>query len=173
MDLLHFWKKIDPGDATNGKSKLWLLLLLSAAGILLILFGGSGEETVKETETQPYSVASDEMLIYQAYLEERVQTLCRSVRGVGNVTVAVTLSDSFSSVYATEICDGNEEYVILGSGSSASALYLNRAAPQIVGIGIVCSGGSDATVRRELISLLSAAFDIGSNRIYITEAGGS
>ena len=42
---------------------------------------------------------------------------------------------------------------------------------EIAGIGIVCSGGANDNVRRELISLLSATFHISSNRIYITEAG--
>ena len=62
-----------------------------------------------------------------------------------------------------------EEYVILGSGSSASPIYLSRTAPEIAGIGIVCSGGANDNVKRELISLLSATFHISSNRIYITE----
>ncbi len=172
MDLLHIWKKKE-GDGEGGKSRLWLLLLVSAVGILLILFGGGSKTDTREEEAKPYSTSSDEMLIYQHYLEERVEALCRSVRGVGNVTVAVNLSDSFTSVYATELRDGNTEYVILGSGASASALYLTRGAPEIAGIGIVCTGGGDATVRRELISLLSAAFDLGTNRIYIAEAGGT
>ena len=89
----------------------------------------------------------------------------------GNVTVVVTLSGSFESVYATEWPDGNEEYVILGSGSSAAPIYLSRSAPEIAGIGIVCSGGANDNVKRELIALLSATFHISSNRIYITEAG--
>ena len=110
-------------------------------------------------------------MIYQDYLEKRIKTLCESVSGVRNVTVVVTLSGSFESVYATEWPDGNEEYVILGSGSSASPIYLSRSAPEIAGIGIVCSGGANDNVRRELISLLSATFHISSNRIYITEAG--
>ena len=155
----------------KGKLRLYLLLGCGALGILLILFGSSGKKVQQTTEEQPYSTASDELVIYQDYLEARIKKLCESVSGVGNVTVIVTLSGSFESVYATEWPDGNEEYVILGSGSSASPIYLSRSAPEIAGIGIVCSGGSNDTVRRELISLLSATFHISSNRIYITGAG--
>ncbi len=155
----------------KGKLRLSLLLGCGALGILLILFG-SGEKKVQQTtEEQPYSTASDELVIYQDYLEARIKKLCESVSGVHNVTAIVTLSGTFESVYATEWPEGNEEYVILGSGSSASPIYLSRSAPEIAGIGIVCSGGSNDTVRRELISLLSATFHISSNRIYITEAG--
>ena len=155
----------------SGRAKLWLLLICGAVGVLLLLFGSSGKQQTVTEGTPPYSTATDELVIYQDYLETRIKKLCESVSGVGNVTVVVTLSGSFESVYATEWPDGNEEYVILGSGSSASPIYLSRSAPEIAGIGIVCSGGSNDNIRRELISLLSATFHISSNRIYIAEAG--
>ena len=155
----------------NGKLRLYLLLGCGVLGILLILFGSSTKTAEKTSTETPYSTSTDELVIYQDYLEKRIKTLCESVSGVRNVTVVVTLSGSFESVYATEWPDGNEEYVILGSGSSASPIYLSRSAPEIAGIGIVCIGGSNDNVRRELISLLSATFHISSNRIYITEAG--
>ena len=41
---------------------------------------------------------------------------------------------------------------------------------EVVGIGIVCRGGSDPKIQRELLSLVSAACGVGSNRIFITEA---
>ena len=155
----------------KGRLRLYLLLGCGVLGILLIVFGSSGKKAEQSNVETPYSTAEDELIIYQDYLEERIKTLCESVSGVRNVTVVVTLSGTFESVYATEWPDGNEEYVILGSGSSASPIYLSRSAPEIAGIGIVCSGGANDNVRRELISLLSATFHISSNRIYITEAG--
>ncbi len=167
--MFDFLKK---GTASQkGRLRLYLLLGCGLLGILLILFGSGGKKTEDATQETPYSTSSDELVIYQDYLEERIKTLCESVSGVRNVTVVVTLSGTFESVYATEWPDGNEEYVILGSGSSASPIYLSRSAPEIAGIGIVCSGGANDNVRRELISLLSATFHISSNRIYITEAG--
>ena len=155
----------------NGRLRLYLLLGCGVLGILLILFGSSTKTAEKTSTETPYSTSTDELVIYQDYLEKRIKTLCESVSGVRNVTVVVTLSGSFESVYATEWPDGNEEYVILGSGYSASPIYLSRSAPEIAGIGIVCSGGANDNVKRELISLLSATFHISSNRIYVAEAG--
>ena len=167
--MFDFLKK---GTATEkGRLRLYLLFGCGVLGILLILFGSSEQKTEESAKETPYSTATDELVIYQDYLEERIRALCESVSGVKNVTVVVTLSGTFESVYATEWPDGNEEYVILGSGSSASPIYLSRSAPEIAGIGIVCAGGSNDNVRRELISLLSATFHISSNRIYIAEAG--
>ena len=167
--MFDFLKK---GNATqNGRLRIYLLLGCGILGILLILFGNVEKKAEKTPEETPYNTSSDELVIYQNYLESRIKSLCESVSGVRNATVVVTLSGTFEAVYATEWPDGNEEYVILGSGSSASPLYLSRSAPEIAGIGIVCSGGANENVRRELISLLSATFHISSNRIYITEAG--
>ena len=61
--------------------------------------------------------------------------------------------------------------VIGGSGSGKSLVFLTEKAPAIRGIGIVCSGGGDPGVRREITSLLSSVFGIGSNCIFVTARG--
>lgn len=161
-------------NADNGKSKkphLWIILFAGAVGIALLLFGSQSSQEKTKEEKEIYTPSEDELVLYQSYLEERVKTLCESVAGVGgNVTAVVTLSGSFESVYATEQINGNEEYVIIGSGANAAALFLSRSAPEIAGIGVVCPGGDDTTVCRELTALLCATFHIPSNRIYITKA---
>lgn len=149
--------------------RLWLILLGATLGVALILWGGAREGEAEEAEATPYSPGTDELVLYQGYLEERVKAVCESVEGVGNVTVIVTLSGGFEAVYATEYPDGNEEYVIIGSGSNATALFLSRSAPGIAGIGIVCNGGADASVQKELTALISAAFHVPTNRIYVTK----
>ena len=155
-------------DGKNGGGKIFWILLAAALGIALLLFGSTSGKDTEEEAPKEYRAEEDELLIYQNYLEERIRVLCETVGGVRNVTVAVTLSGSFEAVYATEWKNGNEEYVILGSGSSASALYLSRATPEIAGIGIVCEGGSSERIRCELIALLGATFNVSTHRIYVT-----
>ena len=155
-----------------GKLRLILILAGGILGVVLLmlangkLFAKEAEEPVDHTERS----AQEELEDYQVYLEGRIRAICESVEGVSGVSVAVTLSGSFSEIYATETVDGNEEYVIVGSGSSASALHLSHEAPEITGIGVVCRGGGNADVRRELTALISAAFHVPSNRIYVAEA---
>lgn len=170
--MFSFFKNEENGEEKNGKARLWLILIGAAVGVALILFGGSTKQAKEEPADTVYSPAEDELVLYQNYLEERVKSLCESVEGVSGVTAVVTLAGGFESVYATEFLDGNEEYVILGSGANATALFLSREAPQIAGIGIVCLGGNNASIRAELTSLVCATFHISSNRVYITEAGG-
>ena len=170
--MFSFLKVSTENESSDRSSRLKMILIIGGAllGIFLLLFGSG----TFHTQDEPSDVDSNDsnheqsLLDYQAYLEGRVKSICESVSGVGNVTAIVTLDSGFESVYAIETEEGNEQYVVIGSGSSASALLLTESPPAIRGIGVVCTGGNSATVRRELTSLLSAAFDIASNRIYIT-----
>lgn len=169
--MFDFLKNPATDGEKGGKTRLWIIVIGAIVGVALLLFGGAREQPTETAEPSPYSPSEDELVLYQSYLEGRVKTLCESVNGVSGVTAIVTLAGGFEEVYATEYPNGNEEYVILGSGSNATALYLSRSAPQIAGIGIVCHGGSSPSVQKELIALISASFHVSSNRIYVTEAG--
>ena len=173
--MFSFLKINTESESGDRSSKLKLILILGGAllGIFLLLFGSGAFHTKGNTTEIGTDTANHEQILidYQSYLESKVKSICESVNGVGNVTVIVTLDSGFESVYAIEMNDGNEQYVVLGSGSSASALLLTESPPAVRGIGVVCTGGNNATVRRELTALLSAVFHITSNRIYITESG--
>jgi stage III sporulation protein AG len=165
--MFSFWKT--EGEGAHG-GRIWILLLLGALGVGLLLFGKMWEGQNTSPAEDAVRSTEEEMRAYQTYLEERIKVLCESVSGVSDATVIVSLSGGFGSVYATEWHNDNEAYVILGSGANAEALLLSHSAPEIVGIGVVCRGGGNDVLRRELISLISAGFDIPSNRIYVTEA---
>lgn len=167
--MFSFFKSNEE-NGEKGNKKTWLILIGAVLGVILIFFGSNVEKAENDTVQKVYSPDEDELILYQKYLEERVKSICESVHGVQNVTAIVTLAGGFESVYATEERDGNEEYVIIGSGSGAGALFLSRNAPAIAGIGIVCHGGDDAAVRQELTALISAAFHVSTNRIYVTSA---
>ena len=150
-----------------------MILIAVALGALLLLFGGRlGKKTSSATPDLPSESAARTVEEYRAELEERMEGICSRVSGVGEVEVVVTLEGGFSYVYATDkkTTSGGETltYVTIGSGDRESLVYLSEKAPAIVGIGVVCSGGMDATVRREVTALLSAAFGVGSNKIYVT-----
>ena len=154
-----------------GKRKLLLILLGGGVGVLLLLFGsGWFGKTTEPKADDAQTQIEEEVRQYRLETEKQIKGLCESVQGVGNVTVAVSLSGGFETVYATESYSGGERYVTVGSGSNQQAVLLYRTPPDVTGIGIVCSGGSDLNVRRELLSLLSATYHISTNRIYITEA---
>lgn len=170
----------DKGQTSKGRAwwqRGWVLILGAAVGVGLILMG-NGKATGGTDKQQASVQQKDPLYEYTEQTERRIAALCASVRGVSGVEVAVSLEGDFTYVYATnsdtQEKDGNserqEQYVTVGSGASEQTVLLTRTPPSVSGIGIVCRGGGDAGVRQELTALLSAAFGIGSNKIYITEA---
>ena len=171
------------GSFLSGK-KGGLLLFLSVIGVLLLLFGDriprllAIDQAEGKTEQATWQ-QEDEVRQYMAALTEEIEGLCASLQGVGKVRAAVSLQGGFTYLYATdreerEGGDGQlsiHSYITVGSGASEHAVLVARIPPAISGIGIVCEGGGNAAVRAELIALLSAAYDVGSNRIYVACGG--
>ena len=162
-------EKKDP--AKPGKKKLIFILLGAGVGIFLLLLGSGWFTKSTETETANTLSQMEELALYRADLEKRIADLCAAVEGVSEVRVSATLSGGFETVYATETRNGVTVYATIGSGSSAKALVVAQNPPEIVGIGVVCRGGGDPTVRGMLTALLSSAFRVPTNRISVAEAG--
>ena len=152
------------------KKKTLLLLLLALLGILLILLSRCGEDKAgAETQNEPSAL---DPALYAEQIEEKVEALCNKIDGVSSAHAVVTLRGGYRAIYATDAQYGSSvnksETVLIGSGSSEKALLIGYENPEIAGIGIVCSGGDDAYVRAEIISMISAAFDLGSNKIFVS-----
>lgn len=143
-------------------------------GALLLFIGNRAGKTDSDPTpaTPPAAEVTRSAEEYRADLEARMEAICAQVAGVGTVDVVVTLEGGYEYVYATDkrvtASGETQSYITVGSGSSESLVYVTERAPAITGIGVVCTGGMDAGVRREVTSLLSAAFGVGSNKIYVT-----
>ena len=154
--------------------KLLILSAIAAIGVLLLIAGG--RENKVNTQNTTESDATVQLEEYREMLRRDIVRLCEQVGGVSDVTVAVSLECGFEYVYATDIKSDSDtygsqvqtKYITIGSGSSESAVYITEKLPRIGGIGVVCRGGSDPVIVRRLTSLLSAAYNIGSNKIYVT-----
>lgn len=146
--------------ALRGK---WVLLLLAVGGILLLLIGGGqGDHAVQEDSGQAAAARAE---AYRAALTEELIDLCSEVAGAGRVRLVLTLAGGEESVFAADsTADGRMDYVLSGG----EGLLLYRKNPTVLGVGVVCEGGRDPAVCRELTALLSATLGIGSNRIYIS-----
>lgn len=157
----------------------WVLIVGAAIGVVLIMLGNSDRLwTARKTDAAASAVDGDPLSLYAKELESKIETLCAHVDGVSEVRAVVSLEGDFLYVYASDSdsteregeVERQEQYVTVGSGSNAQPLLLTRRPPAIGGIGVVCRGGGDARVRQEITALLSAAFSVGSNKIYVAEA---
>lgn len=117
----------------------WILLLLGLMGVLLLLLGGILGSREAETGSSGYA----------GYLERRAETICKSISGVEEAEVFLTL---------------NGEAVSAGMfGESPSV----SAAPAVRGVAVVCTGGDLPRIRAAVTELLSAALDVPTNRIRV------
>ena len=145
-------------------------------GVLLLVLGnthrfGGGEDS-SPSDTPAAGTVARTTEEYRTDLEARMEAICAQVAGVGAIDVIVTLEGGYEYVYATDkkttVGGESASYVTVGSGDNESLVYITERLPAITGIGVVCTGGMDATVRREVTALLAAAFGVGSNKIYVT-----
>ncbi len=162
------------------------LIIIGLVGILLI--GLSGFFPINKT-TQRSENNSQPMdtQLYAQQLEERLETLLSTVHGVGRNQVMVTMEQGPEYVYATEeknsmqtdqtsesdkISTENkssdeEKYIMIATDEGDQPLLLTQLAPRVKGVVVVCEGGNNETVCRQVVQVLATALDIGENRICV------
>ena len=151
---------------------IWIIVL-AIAGMLLISLG-DGEQKIKQNLQKSESVRLEE---YTVALENKIAELCTRVKGVGDVSVSVYLDSGFETVYAYDEESKNtssgtnseKKYVTIGSGNDESMVSVVEKMPNICGVAVVCVGGGDPAVAKELVGLISSAYGVPSNKIYIAE----
>lgn len=157
---------------SKNRQKIILIFIGGVVGILLLVFGGafgSGSEEGEESavEENIYTMAEQ----YASMLEERVADICSGVEGVSDVDVFVSLAGGYRTVYAYDSQSNSSGYknelVMSGSGSDKKAVIAAYEYPEISGVGIVCKGADDPTVRAQIISLVSASLNVSTNKIFV------
>ncbi len=144
------------------------------AGVILLLI--PTEKEAPSAEEPIYKSASE----YCLALEEKTEALISELDGVKSCKVQITMVYGYEYVYATDQrvaetynSDGNTEtkeiekkYVIITSSGGSEPVLLREKMPTIQGIAVVCRGASYET-QYKIISLLTALFDISSNKISV------
>ena len=118
--------------------KLSFALILALALLLVFsLYNDTGSEGAKTALSE-----------YESLLENQISTLCSSVKGVGKCKIEISFESGEENVYK-------------------GGALIETKPPRVLGVAVVCEGGDNASVRGELTDLLTALFDIGTNRVKI------
>lgn len=146
---------------------------LGLLGLLLILISNCDKDT-SQTTTQDLSISTTEN--YKINLENNLQDLISKVSGAGETKVMVTLSNGEENIYAEEIkqqtnSDGSKEYesnyITISSGSGKSALISSVKTPTVMGVVVLCKGGSKGQVKEDIYNIVSALTNVSSDKIYV------
>ena len=148
--------------------KIYLLAALIVVGVIIIIVGKREPQISEDVKS---SIEELDPSQYSEMLEARIEELCNRVDGVSGAYAVVTLKGGYQAIYAIDSQSGNtsskNQTVVIGSGSGERAILEGYSYPEIAGIGIVCRGGDSYDVKNKIVSLVSSAFDISANKIFV------
>lgn len=170
-----------------GKNQ-WLLILL--AGILFVCIAlPTKKETDKKGDAAPtVTVEGTDWENYRKDIEERLETMLANVEGVGKVQVMVTLADNGELVVEKDVpqtqstvdeSDSNggnrktkestwqESTVYLEQNGESVPYVVKEMVPDIEGICVICQGGGDGTVAKNISEAVQALFSIEIHKIKV------
>lgn len=149
--------------------KIIIFIFIGLLGLGLLIYGALASSKKEEKAVTEESSLDPEA--YASTVEERVESICRGVAGGYTAEAVVSLEGGYRAVYATDSQSSGSGYknsmVLVGSGSSEGAVLVCYENPRISGIGIVLSCSENEKIRKDVISLVSAAFSVSTNKIYV------
>lgn len=177
--LNHGKEKIKELFSKDNRIKIIVAMLIAAVILIFASEMFAKEEAAVKTD-------DDTIEIYTKNTEERIEKLLQSISGVGKAKVLVTFDGSNKNIYAVkksqaadynETSDGNreerneidEEYIIIDNGNREEALMEYYLLPSVSGVVVVCEGGGNTKVREKVISAVTTALNIGSDKVYVAE----
>lgn len=160
--------------------KTALFVVVGFTAILIIFFSefNSSSGSVKEKSLSTEDMSS---VTYCEYLEDKVKEIVESIEGAGKSKVMITLSETTEYIYATNDKDVRKsddnsddstfenDYVIIENNSNDTGLLVKTIEPKVRGVAVVCEGGSDSAVQRQIYSAVSAVLNISTSRISISK----
>ena len=165
-------KKVDFISYMKSKKSTVIILVLLALGLLLLLLPNTSNNAKMISSNNEERLAN-----YVETLENKIESLCSKIQGVSNVSVTVYLDSGFESVYAyneqskatSNGINSEKKYVTIGSGNDESMVCIVEKMPNISGVAIVCRGGGNPLIANQLINLISSAYNVPKNKVYVAE----
>ncbi len=154
------------------------LVLVVVCGILLLFLsypGSSGEPDTEPADTKEVMNETTTLEDYKKAREEELKELLQKVDGVGKAEVMITLKASNEKVTLKDNSsrgETSEEKTVLveNSDRDSSPYIIQEKEPEIEGIVIVCEGGYDSVIKREITDAACALFSIESHKIKIMKS---
>ena len=178
------------------ENDIWrkVILILGFAGIALVFLSGlfqnhDSKATNAQAEEESTKTTAQE---YTQQVEKSLTELIGNINGAGSVKVLVTLERNTQYVYATEEKkttqstqdqaanatvknqenDSRETKYILvkGADGSQQALAVTEVEPIVKGVVVVCEGGNQPAVQKDIIDAVTTALNLSSARVCVIKA---
>lgn len=150
--------------------KSLIIIVVGLVGVLMIML--SGGDDGKNTQPQ----VNDNTILTETQLADEVENFIENIEGAGKTKVILSFEAYEETVYAENVDeryshdeekDINSEYVIIDNGAGEDGLKLKVISPKIRGVAVICQGGDQPIVKEQIVSALSALFNISTNKISV------
>lgn len=164
-------KSIDFFTHVKSNKSIVVVAVLLILGLLLLTLPSASNYSKSESSNE------ERLKQYIDGLENKIGTLCSKINGVSNVSVTVYLESGFETVYAyneqnkatSNGINSEKKYVTIGSGNDEAMVCIVEKMPSIAGVAIVCKGGGNPVIANQLINMISSAYNVPKNKIYVAE----
>lgn len=119
---------------------------------------------------------------FEQELEEKLCSLLMQIKNAGRVKVMITYESSKEKVFAFDTDENVEsgeslsstrktknQYIIVENGNNETGLELKDIYPKVRGVAVVCDGAGNPVIKEQIVSVVSALFNIKSTNISVAE----
>lgn len=172
----------------------WIILVLTGVFLLIVFWPDSKEKNGKTEEEEAINVISQETGgvtddTYKVQMETQLEEVLKSIDGIDNVNVMITLQTSEEEVVLRETKNtqettteqdnqggtreiesvSNEETVCYGekAGESTGPYITYTIAPKVEGVLIVVGGDKASSLRTQIVKAVQALFDVESHKVVV------
>lgn len=186
------WKEKMTELAAN-KTYRTILIVVGLGLIGVIFFSGFFEKQPAEQASTEQTMEPEESVsAYAAQLEANLTAMLSNMKGVGAVQVMVTIEKGVEQIYATEEKtskqvtnnhnagsdsrnqendDTETTYILVKDADGGQkAIAVTQIQPIVKGVVVVCEGGGNSTVERQIIDAVTTALDISSTKVCVVNA---
>ena len=144
-------------DKLKNNKGIIITVLLAAAGIMMILLSGNREKSsAMRTDHDDFSFEK-----YESSLEKRLEEKINKIDGVSSCDVILLIETSY--IYDSSDSGNYSDLFVKGTESDK----VSENAPKIRGVAVICSGGGEARIKKDITDMLSALLGIPTNKIWV------
>lgn len=146
--------------------------LAVVVGLIYFAFAGGGSDKKQSTDVDKTYQNISSSSEYTAYMENKLENVITSVKGVGETKVVLTLEKGFEYVYLTE-----EETKTTSNGTTVTTISIvmvdgqpvvkEEIYPVVKGILVIAEGAEDIGVRMNILSLIQTVIEVDNSKINI------
>ncbi|OLZ08544.1 hypothetical protein [Sulfobacillus thermosulfidooxidans] len=160
----EWWKKISAQD----RPQLYRLIGIGLLGVLLLGFGSFGPSVPSPPHSSAPVTSKGPLVAQEQEVSSQLRQILEAIPQVHQVSVAVTLSRSMTSQYASSNASGQgSSPVVLTTNSGESVVPLDEIGPAVEGVVVVSPSAHNPLIRAELAQAVETLLQVQPYQVLI------